>query len=129
MIDYVGDDLEKRTFDRVLEEIAQKLKLDIEAVPIEKFLPVTVEDMDACLPFGKFGEIDVLILNPYIIGFSKVERGFDTDIEDVIFLIKNKYIESEIMTTRIRNILLQANKFDIDRNSVMNHWRDILQQL
>jgi hypothetical protein len=79
-IDYVGDDLGKGTSDRFLEETAQNLKLDIEAVPIEKFLPVTVEDMDGCLPFGKFGEIDVLILNPYIIAFSKVERGFDTDI-------------------------------------------------
>lgn len=57
----------------------------------------------------KFGEIDVFILNPYLIAFSKVERGFDTDIEDVIFLIKNKYIETEIMTTRIRKTLLQAN--------------------
>jgi hypothetical protein len=112
-----------------LEEVAQKLHLDIEAVPIEKFLPVTVDDMDECLPFGKFGEIDVLILNPYIIAFSKVERGFDTDIEDVIFLIKNKYIETEIMTSRIWNTLLQANKYDIDKNSVINHWHDILQQL
>lgn len=128
-IDYVGDDLGKGTFDLFLEETAQKLKLDIEAVPIEKFLPVTVDDMDECLPFGKFGEIDVLILNPYIIAFSKVERGFDTDIEDVIFLIRNKYIETEIMTSRIRDTLLQANKYDIDKNSVINHWHDILQQL
>ena len=128
-IDYIGDDLGKGTFDLFLEETAQKLKLDIEAVPIEKFLPVTVDDMDECLPFGKFGEIDVLILNPYIIAFSKVERGFDTDIEDVIFLIRNKYIETEIMTSRIRDTLLQANKYDIDKNSVINHWHDILQQL
>ncbi len=128
-IDYVGDDLGKGTFDLILEEIAQKLKLDIEAVPIEKFLPVTVEDMNECLPFGKFGEVEVLILNPYIIAFSKVERGFDTDIEDVIFLIKTKYIDTEIMTSRIRNTLLKANKYDIDKNSVINHWNDILQQL
>ncbi len=128
-VDYVGDDLKKGTFDRFLEEVAQKLQLDVEAVPIENFLPVTVEDMEGCLLFGKFGEIEVFILNPYIIAFSKVERGFDTDIEDVIFLINNKYIEPEIMTTRIRNTLLQANKYDIDGNSVMNHWHDILQQL
>jgi hypothetical protein len=128
-IDYVGNDLIKGKFDFYLEEVAHKLQMDIEAVPIEKFLPVTREDMEGCLAFGKFGEIDVYILNPYIIAFSKVERGFDTDIEDVLFLIKNKFIEPEILTFRIGNILMQANKFDIDRNSVMNHWHDILRQL
>ncbi|MBW6474804.1 MAG: hypothetical protein K0B14_16875 [Anaerolineaceae bacterium] len=128
-VDYVGDDLKKGAFDRFLEEVAQKLHLDIEAVPIAKFLPVTTEDMEGCLTFGKFGEIDVFILNPYLIAISKVERGFDTDIEDVIFLIKNKYVDTDIMTTRIHKTLLQAHKFDINRNSVMNHWHDILQQL
>jgi hypothetical protein len=128
-VDYVGDDLKKGPLDRFLEEIARELHLDIDAVPIEKFLPVTVEDMEGCLPFGKFGEIDVFILNPYLIAFSKIERGFDTDIEDVLFLMKNNYVESETMRIKIQKILLQANKFDIDSNSVLTHWTDILNQL
>jgi len=127
-VDYVGDDINIRPFDKFIEEIAHTLNLDIEAVPIDKFLPINENDLADCLFFGKFGEIDVFILNPYIIAFSKVERGFDTDIEDVLFLIENNYIDLEVMKIRINSILLQSKEYDIDHNSVQNHWKDVLRQ-
>ena len=39
-IDYVGDDRHKTDLQHLLEQVAQELQIEIEAVPIEQFVPI-----------------------------------------------------------------------------------------
>ncbi len=40
----------------------------------------------------RFGQLDVYVFDPYSIALSKVARGFETDLEDVVFLLRRKLI-------------------------------------
>jgi hypothetical protein len=128
-IDYVGDDLKKTPLDKLLLDIANKMQLDIEAVPIEKFIPISTHDFNNNLHFGSFGEIEVFILNPYIIAMTKLDRGFETDIEDIVFLLGKGIINLQILEQKMNSILHRAKEFDIDSKELHNHWQDLLLQL
>jgi hypothetical protein len=128
-IDYVGDDLKKTPLDFLLLDIAKKMQLDIEPVPIDKFIPISTTDFKNNLHIGSFGEIEVFILNPYLIALSKLDRGFDTDIEDIIFLIENGIVILQTLEQKMNSILDKADEFDIDLRELNNHWKDLLNQL
>ncbi|MBI3169256.1 MAG: hypothetical protein HYZ22_12305 [Chloroflexi bacterium] len=86
-IDYVGDDINKNNLQIAIEETAIELGLETEAVPIDRFIPLPEGNEQRGIRIGQFGNVTTYIFDPYSIALSKIDRGFDTDIEDVIFLI------------------------------------------
>ena len=130
-IDYVGDDLTKYALQKSMETLAHKMYLDIEAVPIAQFIPMPAGEEERSLPAGKFGGIDVFILDPYCIVLSKLKRGFDTDMEDVVFLMNRNMVKMDILEPMLVEVLKRAREFDIDSHEVNNHLedlRDLLEQ-
>lgn len=107
-IDYLGDDLKKGALQKVMEEAGREMGLDVEAVPINRFIPIPDDGHERNLYIGKFGKIDVYIYDPYAIALSKIDRGFDTDLDDVAFLIKNGHIEINKLERVIDNALPHA---------------------
>jgi hypothetical protein len=78
---------------------------------------------------GRFGNMDVYIFDLYSISLSKIARGFDADIEDVLFLLKKRLISFELLEQYFHIVLPDAPKVDIDRNEfavyfeeLRNHW-------
>ena len=112
-----------------MQDIAAQMHLDVEAVPIDQFMPLPDGTQERNLPAGRFGKIEVIILDPYVIAMSKIERGFDTDMEDVIFLVRSGLVHIETLEPMIDTVLEQALKFDIDPIAVRNHWQDLRNQL
>lgn len=128
-IDYVGDDLKKDDLQNLMEEIAREMELDVEAVPISRFIPIPHGEEKRSLHFGAFGTIEVYIFDPISIALSKVERGFDTDLDDVAFLIQRGYIGFDELERITQAALIQARKFDMNPAEVLAHLQELKDRL
>jgi hypothetical protein len=115
-IDYVGNDLQKDELQGLMDEIAGEMGFEAEAVPIQEFTPLALGDEKREIPVGTFGKLEVSIIDPYVIALTKLDRGFDTDLEDVIFLIHLPQLEQVI-----QDALPQAGKFDMDSHKLQEH--------
>jgi hypothetical protein len=127
-IDYVGDDMQQNEFQIVIAEVAAELGLDAEAVPIERFIPLPEGNEQRKIHIGQFGNVSAYIVDPYSIALSKVDRGFETDLEDVIFLIQHSLIHLEELESIIEKSLSRAGKFDF-HPEIRNHLEDLKKRL
>lgn len=124
-IDYVGDDLHKDDLQRAIELTAQELRIPVEAVPIARFVPVPEGADDRRLLIGLFSSIEVYVLDPYTIALGKLDRGFDTDIEDVVFLIRRSFITLERLEQAASTALDRAGEYDMSSSAVRAHLLEV----
>jgi len=111
-IDYVGDDIHKNEFQIVIERIAKELGLDTEAVPIEHFIPLPEGHERRRIHIGQYGNVNVYVIDPYSIALSKVDRGSDRDLDDLVFLIQRNHITLKELERVTQTGLAHAGKFD-----------------
>lgn len=128
-IDYVGDDLKKNELQKTMEELASEMGLDVEAVPIDRFIPLPADGHKRNLYVNKFRKIEVSILDPYGIALSKLDRGFDTDIDDIVFLIQQGLVEMDNLEQIMQDALPNARKFDIDPSELRAHLQEVKNRL
>jgi hypothetical protein len=128
-IDYVGDDITKTDFQKTIDQVAESLGLVAEAVPIHKFIPIPDQGTDESIYFEKIGDLEVFIYDPLSIALSKIDRGFDTDLDDVLFLIWEGYISIDSLTARLDDALQKAGQFDIDPVEARAHMSELLKRL
>jgi hypothetical protein len=127
-IDYVGNDMQKDDFQILIEEIAAELELETEPVPIERFIPLPEGNEQRKIHIGQFGNVNAYIIDPYSIALSKVDRGFETDLEDLIFLIRHNQINVEELDQIINKSLFHAGKFDF-HPEILAHFEDLKKRL
>lgn len=108
-----------------IEALAMEMKLDLEAVPIEEFIPLPGEAVTRHRRVDQFGGITVYIYDPYSIALSKVARGFETDLEDVLFMLQQNLIELEPLADYIDAAIPQAWDFDIDPAELRQHLAEL----
>lgn len=113
-IDYVGDDTHKDDFQIVIEEVANELGLDAEPVPIERFVPLPKGSEHRSIHMGQFGNVSVFIFDPYSIALSKLDRGSDRDLDDLVFLIQHHQITEGELERILNDALPRAGKFDFN---------------
>jgi hypothetical protein len=62
---------------------------------------------------GRFGDVEVYIFDPYTIALSKIARGFEADLEDVVFMLRTDLIVFDELERLFKEILPQAPQADI----------------
>ena len=124
-VDYVGDDLHKDELQRIIEQVAQELRILVDAVPIAQFVPMPTDADDRRLLIGRFGSIEVYVLDPVTIALSKLDRGFDTDIEDIVFLIRRNLITFEQLERVALSALTRAREFDMSSANIRSHLQTV----
>ncbi len=128
-LDYVGNDLQPSGLQRLMIQVANEMQIELEAVPIAEFVPVPANARKRAILVGEFGNLTVYIFDPYTIALSKLDRGFDTDIEDVLFLLRNQLITVEQLTRFVDTAVSQANRFDLDATAMYRHLEIVRQSL
>jgi hypothetical protein len=115
-IDYVGDDIPSPndTFALLIQKIAKELQIDVEAVPIEGFLPIPDGSTERHIRLDNYGLLNVYVYDPYTIALSKLDRGFDTDLDDVKFLITQGLVNLSILESQVPALEAQAAPYLID---------------
>ncbi len=117
-IDYVGDDLLKNELQHVIDRTAKDLQIPVDAVPIAQFVPMPTGADERRLLIDRFGSIEAYVLDPYTIALSKLDRGFDTDLEDVAFLIRRSFITYERLEWTVLAALERASEFDLSSSAI-----------
>ena len=120
-IDFIGDDVSPSEFDQAIMQAAKELKIFMEPVPIERFIPLPAGSDRRNIRIGKYGNMEVYVADPYSIALSKLDRGFDTDIDDILFLIQNKHVELKELERMAQVVLTRPREFDIDPADFLAH--------
>jgi hypothetical protein len=114
-IDYALDpghpDLQ--SFQSTAAELAREMHLDVEMVPLEEFMPLPAHAETRHRLIERHGQLDVYLFDPYSIALSKIARGFEADIEDVLFLLRTEAIAWPQLERLFHTVLPDASKFDI----------------
>lgn len=112
-IDFWGDDVNPNELHQIILKKAKEIKLQIDAVPIERFIPLPEGNENRNIYIGQFANLEIYVIDPYSIAFSKIDRGLFTDFDDIVFLIKNNYINFEELENITQKAISQAGKFDL----------------
>ena len=77
---------------KAITSLTDELRLELEFVPIDEFVPLPNNSAQRHRPVGQFGSLTVYVYDPYTIALSKLARGFETDLQDVVFLLREEII-------------------------------------
>jgi hypothetical protein len=113
-------------FQETVEAVANELHVEVEIIPIDAFIPLPPKTVDRHQKIKQFGPIEVFIFDPYSIAISKIARGFETDIQDVLFLLKQGIIEPEPLSKFVEDAYPVAWDYDIDPNEMRTHFEVLM---
>lgn len=128
-IDFVGDDVSPNELHRMVVQAAKELKIFVEAVPIERFIPLPDGSSERNIRIGQFGNLEVFVADPYSIALSKLDRGFDTDFDDIIFLVQSGYVDWDKLGSMTNIVLRRAKEFDISPADFLAHIQIVRERL
>ena len=100
--------------EQILKRLSSELHLDLESVPLAEFIPLPPNAEKRHRFLGRYGQVEVYIYDLYSIALSKIARGFESDLEDVEFLLGQNLIEWGELEEHFKSILPRAKKADID---------------
>lgn len=109
----------------VLETLAADLEMDLELVPLGEFIPLPSEAGQRHKFVGSFGQVDVYIFDLYSIALSKIARGFESDLEDVEYLIRQELIDWQILESHFQSILPRAGSADINPQEFQQYFETL----
>ena len=127
-IDYLVEDSDKN-IQKVLKELSNELQLDLEYVPLDEFIPLPAEAEQRHHFIGHYGKVDVYIFDPYSIALSKLDRGFESDIEDIVFLIKHGLVSLPQLEQVVEDAIPHARKFDMNPHELREHLQALRDEL
>lgn len=127
-IDFVGDDIHPNELHHTIIEKAKELKLQVEAVPIDRFIPLPEGNEQRSIYIGQFANLEIHVIDPYSIALSKLDRGLFTDFDDIIFLIKSGHITLEELERITLKAISQAKKFDLHPD-ILAHLQELQSRL
>jgi len=116
---------QEQVFQTTLEQLGIEMKLDLESVPLDEFIPPLPEALQRRRQVGQYGSISVYIYDLYSIAMSKIARGFDADLEDVIFMLQAKLIDFDELERLYQIILPEAAKSDIDPKEFRAYFEEV----
>jgi hypothetical protein len=110
---------------KIIETLANELHLELEVVPIEEFIPLPEGSDKRHRLIEQFGNLTVYVYDPYSIALSKISRGFETDLQDVLFLLRQKIINLDDLKRHVEKALPQAWDFNIDPADLQLYFNEI----
>jgi hypothetical protein len=108
-----------------IEVLAEEMKLELEAILFDEFIPLPEGASKRHHQVGQFGGLAVYVFDLYSIALSKVARGFEADLEDVLFLLRQNLITLEQLEKYVEAALSQAWAFDVDPAEFRQHFVEI----
>ncbi len=108
--------------------VAKEMRVDLDEIVFKEFIPLPRGAERRHRRMDRFGQLDVYVFDPYSIALSKVARGFETDLEDVVFLLRRRLINHKELESMIKTALPRSQEFDIDPREFRQHW-ETLQKL
>jgi hypothetical protein len=128
-IDYVGDDLARNDLQIAVEQVAEEMGLVVDPVPIWDFVPLPADSAKRQVHVGRFSMVDVFALDPYVMALSKLDRGFDSDLADIVFLVQRGLVSLDLLAERVVAATLIAAAYDMDPAAMRKHLAVVRQRI
>jgi len=116
-------------FQAILAELAAEMRLDLEDVPLAEFIPLPPGARERRRAVGRFGQLEVYIFDPYSIALSKIARGFEADLEDVVFMLREHLIEFDELERLFEQVLPEAPQADIAPQEFRAYFEELRRQI
>lgn len=127
-IDFIGDDVHPSELHKIILQAAKELRISVEPVPLDRFIPLPKGSVDRAIYIGQFGNLDIYVADPYSIALSKLDRGFDTDLADIIFLVQAGHVNLDDFEGIVRDALPNARQFDF-HPEILEHLQELRNRL
>lgn len=129
-IDYIGTDIPslRNDLERLIQDIADELRMDVEAVPFQEMVPPLAGAAGRHVYVGQFGNLTVYIFDPLSIALSKLDRGSESDLEDIVFLLKRQLVTIPLLEQAVQDAIPGRQQFDMDPNQMQKNL-DIVRQM
>ena len=127
-IDFIGDDVHPEPLHQIILEIAEELDIDAEPVPLDKFVPLPQGSEERVIRIGQYGNLEIFIADPYSIALSKVDRGADTDYDDLVFLVQYNHVDINEFERMVQEALPHARQFDFHPD-IRKHMQELKNRL
>ena len=121
-------DITTEEFENTVETVANELHVEVEIISFDEFIPLPANNEARHRYLENFGFIEVFIFDPYSIALSKVARGFDTDIQDVLFLLRQRIIDIDTLSEFVEEAIPIAWDYDIDPDEMKTYFNVLMNQ-
>jgi len=127
-IDFIGDDIHPEPLHQTIQQIALELEIYAEPVPLNKFVPLPAGSEERIIHISQFGNLQIYVADPYSIALSKLDRGADTDYDDLLFLVQNNHVVMDEFERMVREALPFVSQFDLNRD-ILEHLQELKNRL
>ncbi len=114
--------------EQILGQLSSEFHLDLESVPLAEFIPLPPNAEKRHRFLGHYGQLDVYIYDLYSIALSKIARGFESDLEDVEFLLTQDLIVWDELENFFTDILPRSKNADIDPKEFESYFNTLKRQ-
>ena len=126
---YAVSSEEEAQFKAAVEKLAEEMRLDVEDVPLDEFVPLPQGAYDRRRLIGRFGGVEVYIFDLYTIALSKIARGFEADLEDVLFMLGEGLIEFTELERLFKQVLPRSAEADIIPQEFREYFEELRRRL
>lgn len=88
-----------------IQAVAAQFGLDAEESNPEEFMPLPVGAERRHQLLGQYGQVRVYIFDPYSIALMKIDRAFETDMEDVRYLLRAGVLDLAQLTKHLEEVV------------------------
>lgn len=104
-ISFEVDDRDHSAFVEVVRDLKERLSLNIEEVSPAEFIPLPSGYRERSPFIGRYGQMEVFHFDLYSTALSKIERGTESDFNDVLSLLSNERLELAVLTSYFEEIM------------------------
>lgn len=130
-VDYVGIDIPALWTDlqQTIAELALEMEIKIEAVPYNEMIPPLRDSAARQIPVGIYGNVQVVVIDPYAMALGKLDRGFPTDLEDIVFLVRHELVNLNDLEKFVQAAIPRAQEFDLTPHQMRQNLQTVRQIL
>lgn len=92
-------------------------------------IPLSTNFAERHIHFGAYGSVQVYIFDPYAIALSKLDRGNESDLQDIVFLAQRHYIDLDALEQMLTSANPRANEYDLDPKQMSKNLETVRQML
>ena len=92
-------------FAQVIQVLKRELDINVEEASPGDFIPLPAGYRERSLFIGRYGLLDVFHFDLYSTALSKIERGREEDLSDVLILLKDGRIDMDQLGANFKEIL------------------------
>ncbi|MXX24696.1 MAG: hypothetical protein F4Z82_04505 [Caldilineaceae bacterium SB0668_bin_21] len=92
-ISFEVDDRDHGAFIEAVRDLKERLALNIEEASPADFIPLPSGYRERSPFIGRYGQLEVFHFDLYSTALSKIERGTEGDLDDVLSLLRNGRME------------------------------------